>query len=112
MSGQPSSPPDSPPTPETDAVQQRYARRAAAAGVDRYSPLQPDVWQTLQERQRALMRLLRQLGWASLADKQVLEVGCGAGGNLLELLRLAPMASANSPTCGHPKLGQARTAGL
>jgi hypothetical protein len=24
----------------------------------------------------------------------------------------SPMASANSPTCGHPKLGQARTAGL
>lgn len=24
----------------------------------------------------------------------------------------APMASANSPTCGHPKLGQARTARL
>jgi SAM-dependent methyltransferase len=30
-------------------------------------------------------------GWSSLADKRVVEVGCGAGGNLLELLRLGCM---------------------
>jgi len=30
----------------------------------------------------------------------------------LRAKRHTPMASANSPTCGHPKLGQARTAGL
>ena len=70
---------------ETRAVAQRYARRA---GPDRYSFLQPDVWQTVQERQRALLRLLVQQGLTDLAALRVLEVGCGAGGNLLELLRL------------------------
>ena len=70
---------------ETDAVAERYARRAVA---DRYSALRPDVWQTLHERQRALLALFTRLGWTDVSDKHLLEVGCGSGGNLLELLRL------------------------
>jgi SAM-dependent methyltransferase len=50
--------------------------------------LRPDVWQTLQERQRALLALLVQAGVRRLDELDVFEVGCGAGGNLLELLRL------------------------
>ena len=77
------------PGDEAQAVRERYARRsAAAAGLDRYAYLQPDVWQSVQERQRAMLRLFTRLGWTDLTQKQVLEVGCGAGGNLLELLRL------------------------
>lgn len=75
----------SPPGAEPQAVAQRYARRAAP---DRYSLLQPDVWQTVQERQREMLRLLARLGFNDPAALRVLEVGCGAGGNLLELLRL------------------------
>lgn len=71
---------------EPDAVAARYARRAPAD--DRYSPLKPDVWQTLHERQRALLRLWARAGVSDLADKCLVEVGCGGGGNLLELLRL------------------------
>ena len=71
---------------ETDAVAERYARRASAD--DRYSVLRPDVWQTLQERQRALIALFARLGWTDLSEKRLLEVGCGGGSNLLELLRL------------------------
>ena len=70
---------------EVQAVAQRYARRAAPG---RYSFLQPDVWQAVQERQRAMLKLFVRLGWADLSGLRVLEVGCGAGGNLLELLRL------------------------
>jgi len=72
-------------TRETDAVAERYARRTVG---DRYSVLRPDVWQTLHERQRALLALFTRLGWADLASKRVLEVGSGGGANLLELLRL------------------------
>jgi len=70
---------------EPDAVAERYARRAS---TDRYSVLKPDVWQTLQERQRALLALFARIGWSDLAGKRLLEVGCGGGANLLELLRL------------------------
>jgi SAM-dependent methyltransferase len=70
---------------EPAAVAERYARRAA---TDRYSLLQPDVWLTVQERQRAMLRLFARLGWHTLADRRLLEVGCGSGGNLLEMLRL------------------------
>ena len=70
---------------ETQAVIERYARRTAG-GL--YSPLRPEVWQTLQERQRALLRRLAAEGRRDLAALRLVEVGCGSGGNLLELLRL------------------------
>jgi SAM-dependent methyltransferase len=73
------------PVRETDAVAERYARRT---GAGRYSLLQPDVWQTVQERQRAMLRLFVRLGWTDLSSRRLVEVGCGAGGNLLECLRM------------------------
>lgn len=69
---------------ETEAVVQRYARRA---DDDRYSLLRPEVWQMVQERQRAMLQLLAAQGLHDLAALRVVEVGCGSGGNLLELLR-------------------------
>ncbi len=70
---------------ETRAVVERYARRRPG-GL--YSPLRPEVWQGLQERQRAMLRGFAARGWPDLAELRLTEVGCGAGGNLLELLRL------------------------
>ena len=63
----------------------RYARRAA---TERYRMTNPDVWHAVQERQRAMLGLFARLGWADVSMRSVLEVGCGSGGNLLELLRL------------------------
>jgi SAM-dependent methyltransferase len=74
------------PHTEHEAMAERYARRAGLE--DRYSFLQPDVWQTVQERQRALIRLLRRHARRPLAELRAVEVGCGAGGNLLELIQL------------------------
>jgi SAM-dependent methyltransferase len=71
---------------EPVAVAARYARRASAD--PRYSPLRPEVWQLLQERQRALLSLLAAHGCDDLFALRLVEVGCGSGGNLLELLRL------------------------
>jgi SAM-dependent methyltransferase len=70
---------------EPGAVAERYARRAV---TDRYSLLRPDVWQTVHERQRALLALFARLGWTDLSAKRLLEVGCGGGSNLLDLLRM------------------------
>jgi SAM-dependent methyltransferase len=72
-------------SPEAQAVAQRYARRGAPS---RYSMAQPDVWQTVQERQRAVIRLLAALGWRQWNELRLLEVGCGAGTNLQEFLRM------------------------
>lgn len=74
---------------EPDRVAERYARRTTdPALVDRYSLLQPDVWQTVQERQRAVLQGLARRGWHDLRTRTLLEVGCGAGGNLMEFLRM------------------------
>ncbi len=71
---------------ETAAVQARYARRHADEW--RYHLLNPAALAAAQERQRALARLFNRLGWRELGKRRLLEVGCGAGGNLLELLRM------------------------
>lgn len=70
---------------ETRAVVERYARRQ---GAERYSMLRPEVWQSVQERQRALLQLLALHGVHELSQRRLVEVGCGAGGNLIEMLRL------------------------
>ena len=70
---------------ELQAVAERYARRT---GAGLYSPLRPEVWQTLHERQRVLLGVFARHGMTELPALKLVEVGCGAGGNLLELLRL------------------------
>ncbi len=70
---------------EAEAVKQRYARRELADA--RYSLLRPEVLYSLQERQRAM-----RAGWAAwgreMAELHALEVGCGAGQNLLDCVRM------------------------
>lgn len=70
---------------EPRAVAERYARRSAG---DRYSLLNPDVWQAVHERQRAMLGMFARHAWRDLAERRLLEVGCGSGGNLLEMLRI------------------------
>jgi SAM-dependent methyltransferase len=73
---------------EAKAVAERYERRKSAIDTSRYSMLKPDVWLAAQERQRAVLRLFARLGWSDVSSRRVLEVGCGSGDNLLEMLRL------------------------
>jgi len=70
---------------EPAAVAARYAQRVDDG---RYDPLKPDVLLARQERERALVALLRRHAPRPLRELDVLEVGCGHGDNLLELLRL------------------------
>ncbi|MEK0417206.1 MAG: hypothetical protein RI949_1212 [Pseudomonadota bacterium] len=69
---------------ETQAIEARYARRDAG---DRYSMARPEVWHTVFERQKATLKLLARHGASDLSRLRIVEVGCGAGGNLLEFLR-------------------------
>ncbi len=79
--------PNDPIRRELQQVVRRYARRTDQLPTDRYSLLRPEVWQMLHERQRAICQGLatRHLEPAAL---RLTEVGCGAGGNLLDFLRL------------------------
>ncbi len=72
---------------EPAAVAERYARRTHAD--PRYSRQRPDVQELLKERRRVLLDLLATHGARpDRAALRLLEVGCGTGGNLLEMLSL------------------------
>lgn len=68
---------------ESKAILRRYARRTRL-----YDPLDPAVYQSRQELERALIKLLCRNGMWEPGRIRVIEVGCGTGGNLLQLLRL------------------------
>jgi len=72
---------------ELAAIRERYARRAALP-ADRYSRFNPEVLARTQERQRATVMLLRSQGIDSLQGRDVMEIGCGNGANLIEFLAL------------------------
>ncbi len=75
-------------TRELDRIRDEYARRASDPRLrDRYSLFEPGVLFMLQTRERAALKLLRRSGIDSLDQMDVLEVGCGSGGVLLDLLR-------------------------
>jgi SAM-dependent methyltransferase len=69
--------------PEAHAVIERYQRRHR-----QYSPLDPAVYQSRQELERALIKWLKYLGVTSAGHLRAFEIGCGSGGVLLQLLRL------------------------
>ncbi|HKX42886.1 MAG TPA: class I SAM-dependent methyltransferase [Burkholderiaceae bacterium] len=71
---------------EPESIRERYARRIA--NDPRYSLSNPAALRAWQERQRAMLALFRQLGWADLSALKLLEVGSGSGGNLVELVML------------------------
>lgn len=70
---------------ELAAIRERYSRRAAMP-ADRYSRFNPEVLARVHERQRTMIALLAMQGIRSLEGLDVIEVGCGNGGNLLEFL--------------------------
>ena len=72
---------------EAERVRAAYKRRAERGLDARYDYWQPSNLFTYQSRERALLRLLRDAGFLSLAGRRVLDVGCGDGGVLRDLLR-------------------------
>lgn len=73
---------------ETDQIRARYEKRlhSRREGED-YDIRRPDQCLMEQETERAILSLLSRFDRATLKSLKVLEIGCGGGANLLQLLR-------------------------
>jgi trans-aconitate methyltransferase len=69
-------------------VAERYDRRKSSVAPGLYDPLNPAFAMLQQERERALIAWVHASGLAPLRDKTLLEVGCGYGSNLLQMISL------------------------
>ena len=77
---------------DTDLIRlhQEYAnRKQRLKGKEIYSFFYPPYLFALQQRTRSMLFALKQSGLVSLNNLRVLEMGCGGGGILLELLTLS-----------------------
>lgn len=73
---------------EVELIKERYQRRSNSIPKDKYLLTNPHILMSIQERERKLVRLLKKNNLCPLIDKKILEVGCGTGSNLLDLIRL------------------------
>lgn len=77
------------PANSLQAIQDVYRGRDNSSVGNIYNPLLAVNVRIVAERQRILADLLRDwLGSDRLADKDILEIGCGTGSNLLNLISL------------------------
>jgi len=66
-------------------------RKLRFEGKDVYSRIDPANFFAIQQRQRALLNVLRENGSVDFSKLKILEMGCGNGGILLEFLELGLM---------------------
>ncbi len=73
--------------PEEIRIRDAYARRRTSSIDGVYSFLNRGNLFLLQERERRVLLLLDQLGWSSLHGVRILDVGCGSGFWIRDLIR-------------------------
>jgi SAM-dependent methyltransferase len=75
---------------EADEITRRYARRRDRVDElrQKYDLLSPATSMLLHERQMSWIRWIKHARLEPLEDKRLIEIGCGAGGNLLRLMLL------------------------
>ena len=76
-----------PDDPEADRVREAYARRDRLGLDARYDYWRPDNLFIYQARERAVLARLAAAGLLPLTGRRALDVGCGDGSVLLDMLR-------------------------
>src|SRR6476659_7987371 len=71
-----------PSTDDADRIRAAYVRRTASMDAGRYLPSRPGNALALAQREQILDDALARRGIAGLHDLEILEVGCGTGGEL------------------------------
>ncbi|MHB2205416.1 class I SAM-dependent methyltransferase [Methylobacterium sp. CM6257] len=71
------------PEREIEAIKERYSRRDDG---ERYSLKRPEMIKIVDERKRAVKYYLARRGWHDLSKLRLVEIGCGEGNVLSELL--------------------------
>ena len=72
---------------EAALVKERYERRKTTEKKDLYSDFNPAALFVFQERQRKVLALLKRYGCEELKSKRILEIGCGEGRWLRDLIQ-------------------------
>ena len=73
---------------ELERIKERFARRAQFHSDAVYSPLNPAQFMSRQERERALIQLIKRMHLSPVRERSLLEIGCGTGSSLRELFNL------------------------
>jgi SAM-dependent methyltransferase len=74
---------------EAEKIRAQYDRRKTLASADLYNPLKPANVFVRQEKERAICRFIgRWLDGRSLSELSIMEIGCGSGTNLLQMIGL------------------------
>jgi ubiquinone/menaquinone biosynthesis C-methylase UbiE len=74
-------------TDEVRRIKEAYARRDSLGKSRLYSYLSPAALFLGHQRERAIVRTLKESGLEYLAEKKILDVGCGNGGVLRDFMR-------------------------
>lgn len=72
---------------EVERITEVYAARARRLGPEFYSLWKPGNLYRAQRRERGILAALTGIGWTTLRDRTVLDVGCGSGEDLRQLMR-------------------------
>jgi ubiquinone/menaquinone biosynthesis C-methylase UbiE len=73
--------------PEIDRIKEAYARRKDKVPAERYSFFNPTNLFMVQERDRKIIETFKRFGIDSLGDKKILDIGCGEGSEMRNLIR-------------------------
>jgi len=70
---------------EVEQIIKRYKNRDKLS--HRYNILNPSIYKSEQEKERSLINWINKCEITPLAERKILEIGCGSGTNLLQFIR-------------------------